>query len=294
MIAALRSTVAAGAASLRGSRWDMTGKVVVITGAGGGIGRALAEEAARRGARLAISDIDEPGLAETGRLARAAGADEVRTDRVDVTEQAHVAEWAHRVLEQFGEVHLVINNAGMTHIGSVLDSSYKDMEKIMDVDYWGVVHGTKEFLPALIASGDGHIANLSSLFALMSVPKQNSYCSAKRAVQGFTESLGMEMDAAGHPVTVTSVHPGGIKTAVARSATWAEGTDGSESVKGFDTLLARHSPEMAAKAILDGVEKGRRRLLIGSEAHFMDLVTRVAPMRYQSAVTKFSSRFGIS
>lgn len=271
----------------------MTGKVVVITGAGGGIGRALAVEAACRGARLAVSDIDESGLAETGRLVRDAGA-EVRTDRVDVAEQAHVAEWAHHVLEQFGEVHLVINNAGMTHIGSVLNSSYKDMEKVMDVDYWGVVHGSKEFLPALIASGDGHLANVSSLFALMSVPNQNSYCSAKRAVQGFTESLGMEMDLAGHPVTVTSVHPGGIKTSVARSATWADGTDCSESVTGFDTVLARHDPELAAKVILDGVEKGKRRVLVGSEAHFMDTVTRIAPMRYQAAVTKFSGRFGIS
>ena len=207
----------------RRPRWEMADKVVVITGAGSGIGRELAREAARRGARLAVTDIDVDGLAHTVALARADGATEVHSERLDVTEQGAVAEYAGRVAEYFGAVHLVINNAGIAFTGRVEESAYKDIARVMDVDYWGVVHGTKEFLPHLIASGDGHLVNISSIFAFLSVPTQNSYNAAKAAVQQFTESLRMEMLAAGHPVDVTCVHPGGIRTAVARNAGAAEG-----------------------------------------------------------------------
>ena len=151
----------------------------------------------------------------------------------------------------------------------------------MDVDYWGVVHGTKEFLPHLIASGDGHLVNISSIFAFLSVPTQNAYNAAKAAVQQFTESLRMEMLAAGHPVDVTCVHPGGIKTAVARSAGAAEGLDSADFATIFDTKFARTEASTAARVILDGVERRRPRVLVGVDAHVLDALVRLFPAGYQ-------------
>ena len=282
-----------GGVVARRPRWRMDGKVVVVTGAGSGIGRELAREAARRGARLALSDIDADGLAETVRLARAHGATDVRSDRLDVAEQAAVAEYAGRVAEHFGVVNLVVNNAGIAFTGSVEQSSYKDIARIMDVDYWGVVHGTKEFLPHLIASGDGHLVNVSSIFAFLSVPTQNAYNAAKAAVQQFTESLRMEMLAAGHPVDVTCVHPGGIKTAVARSAGAAEGLDSADFAAIFDSKFARTEASTAARVILDGVERRRARVLVGPDAYVLDALVRLFPAGYQKGTVAISRRFGV-
>ena len=274
-------------------RWDMAGKVVVITGAASGIGRELAREAARRGARLALSDVDADGLAETATLATADGAPEVRTDRVDVTEQGAVAEYAEQIAQHFGVVHLVVNNAGIAFTGSVEQSAYKDIARVMDVDYWGVVHGTKEFLPHLIASGDGHLANISSIFAFTSVPTQNAYNAAKAAVQQFTESLRMEVLAARHPVDVTCVHPGGIKTSVARNAGAAEGLDQAGIAKAFDTHLARTEASTAARVILDGIEKRSARVLVGIDAYALDAVVRLFPAGYQRGAVLLARRTGL-
>ena len=277
----------------RRPRWRMDGKVVVVTGAGSGIGRELARGAARRGARLALSDIDADGLARTVELARGDGATDVHSQRLDVTEQAMVAEYAGAVAEHFGVVHLVVNNAGIAFTGAVEQSGYKDIARVMDVDYWGVVHGTKEFLPHLIASGDGHLVNISSIFAFLSVPTQNAYNAAKAAVQQFTESLRMEMMAAGHPVDVTCVHPGGIKTAVARSAGAAEGLDSANFAAIFDAKFARTEASTAARVILDGVERRRPRVLVGADAHVLDVLVRLFPAGYQKGTVAMSRRFGV-
>lgn len=274
-------------------RWDMRAKVVVITGAGSGIGRELAVEAARRGARLAVSDIDMAGLAETGRRAVSAGALEVATARLDVTEEALVARYASEVAGRFGVVHLVVNNAGIAFTGAVEQSEYKDIARVMDVDYWGVVHGTKEFLPHLIASGDGHLVNVSSIFAFVSIPTQNAYNAAKAAVQGFTESLRMEMLAAGHRVDVTCVHPGGIRTAVARNAATAEGLDQAGIAEAFDRHLARMDPAEAARVILDGVERRRPRVLVGPDAYLLDGLVRMFPAGYQKGAVMVAKRAGL-
>ena len=277
----------------RRSRWQMEGKVVVVTGAGSGIGRELAREAARRGARLALSDIDVDGLATTVALARGDGATDVHSQRLDVTEQAMVAEYAGAVAELFGQVNLVINNAGIAFTGRVEESAYNDIARVMDVDYWGVVHGTKEFLPHLIESGDGHLANLSSVFAFLSVPTQNSYNAAKAAVQQFTESLRMEMLAAGHPVDVSCIHPGGIKTAVARNATAAEGLDSADFATVFDEKFARTEASTAARVILDGIERRRARILVGPDAYVIDAFVRLFPSGYQRGTVAMSRRFGV-
>lgn len=265
-------------------------KVCVITGAGSGIGRALAVNLARRGAKLALSDIDVDGLAETVRRCEQLGA-EVKSDRLNVVEREAVILYADAVKAHFGTVHQVYNNAGIAHHGEVVRSEYKDFERVMDVDFWGVVNGTKAFLPMIIESGDGHIVNVSSLFGLIAIPGQSAYNAAKFAVRGFTESLRQEMLVARHPVKVTCVHPGGIKTAVARNATYAEGIDAKSAASMFDRKLAIHTPEMAAQTIVEGVRKGQGRVLIGWEAKLLDLFVRVTASGYQRIAANVERRF---
>ncbi|MFE3325696.1 SDR family NAD(P)-dependent oxidoreductase [Streptomyces sp. NPDC059176] len=252
------------------------GKVAVVTGAGSGIGRALAVHLAGLGARLALSDLDTEGVEATALLCEAAGA-EVLTDTLDVTERATVLRYAGDVRAHFGRVHQVYNNAGIAHYGEVARESFKDLERVLDVNFWGVVNMTKAFLPHLIESGDGHVVNVSSLFGLVTFPGQSAYNASKFAVRGFTECLRQEMLLARHPVQVSCVFPGGIKTAVARNATAAEGLDAAGIARAFDRRLALHSPEMAARTIVEGVRKRRARILVGAEAKALDRLGRLAP-----------------
>src|SRR5262249_12060353 len=174
------------------------GKVAAVTGAGSGIGRALAVELARSGARLAISDRDADGLARTEELIGEIGA-QVRADRIDVTERQAFLAYADTVKAHFGTVNQIYNIAGVAFLGDIEVSPFKDIERVMDIDYWGVINGTKAFLPHLIESGDGHVVNMSSMYGLFGTPGQAAYNSAKFAVRGFTESLRQEMALAGHP-----------------------------------------------------------------------------------------------
>jgi NADP-dependent 3-hydroxy acid dehydrogenase YdfG len=256
------------------------GKVAVVTGAGSGIGQALAVELGRSGASVAISDVDTDGLSVTEQLLKAIGAP-VKTDRLDVTEREAFALYADGVKEHFGKVNQIYNNAGIAHSGDVEVMHFKDIERVMDVDFWGVVNGTKVFLPHLIASGDGHVVNISSVFGLFSVPGQAAYNSAKFAVRGFTEALRQEMILAKHPVKVTTVHPGGIKTAIARNSTVAEGLDQAAMAQAFDKKLARTTPERAAQIILDAVRKNRARVLVGADAKILDAIVRITGSGYQ-------------
>ncbi|WP_420881746.1 SDR family NAD(P)-dependent oxidoreductase [Rhodococcus sp. (in: high G+C Gram-positive bacteria)] len=268
---------------------EFAGKVCVITGAGSGIGRALALNLAGQGAKLALSDMDSVGLAETVRQVEALGAD-VKSDHLDVTQREAVLSYADAVVAHFGKVNQVYNNAGIAFHGEVERSEFKDIERIMDVDFWGVVNGTKAFLPHIIASGDGHIVNVSSLFGLLSIPGQSAYNAAKFAVRGFTESLRQEMLIAKHPVKVTCVHPGGIKTAIARNATMPDGDDQVTFAQFFDKRLARTTPEDAAKSIANGVRKGKPRVLIGADAKFLDAWVRIVGPSYQRVVAIVTSR----
>lgn len=256
------------------------GKVVAVTGAGSGIGQALAVELGRSGAKLAISDVDTEGLAHTEERLQAIGAP-VKADRIDVTEREAVLAYADTVNDHFGTVNQIYNNAGIAFTGDIEVSQFKDLERVMDVDFWGVVNGTKAFLPHLIASGDGHVINVSSVFGLLSIPGQAAYNAAKFAVRGFTEALRQEMALSGHPVKVTTVHPGGIKTAIARNATAAEGLDAGELAALFDKRLASTSPQKAARIILAGVAKNRARVLVGTDAKVLDLAVRITGPGYQ-------------
>ncbi|HEX3221328.1 MAG TPA: SDR family oxidoreductase [Nocardioides sp.] len=266
-------------------------KVVVITGAASGIGRALAVDVARRGALVAISDVDESGLAETVDLVKAAGAREVHADRLDVADRAAFTAYAAAVAEHFGRVNVVVNNAGVALVGDVEDLDYPDMDWIIDINFWGVVHGTKELLPHLISSGDGHVVNLSSLFGLLSIPGQSMYNAAKYAVRGFSEALREEMLLAGHPVGVTVVHPGGIKTAIARSSRTSSREDRDENARLFDERLAKMEPEEAARIIVEkGILGGKARLLVGLDAHALHHFARLTGSRYQDVVAAVAKR----
>jgi NADP-dependent 3-hydroxy acid dehydrogenase YdfG len=257
------------------------GKVAVVTGAGSGIGQALAVELARSGASLAISDVDTEGLAQTEQQLKAIGAP-VKVDRLDVTEREAFLAYADAVNEHFGKVNQIYNNAGITYISTIEFSRFKDIEQVMDVDFWGVVNGTKAFLPHLIASGDGHIVNISSVLGLMALPGQPAYISAKFAVRGFTEALRREMVVAGYPVGVTVVHPGGIRTSFGTNAVIAEGMglDQDQVLENFDQQVAKTTPEQAARAILAAVGKNKARVLIGSDAKAADLMVRLVGARY--------------
>ena len=265
-------------------------KVVAITGAGSGLGRELALLAARRGALVAVSDWNEAGLAESVDLLKAAGARELRSDRVDVADRGAVAEWSAAVAAQFGRVDMVVNNAGVTVTGDFTEMSYEDFDWIVGVNLMGVVHGTKEFLPHLIASGDGHLVNISSLFGLISMPGQTAYNATKYAVRGFTEALREEMLVHGHPVTVTCVHPGGIKTGISRNGRKTRSQDAAAVDTLFEDRLARMGPDKAARIILKGALSGRSRLLVGADAHLLHHAAKLTGSRYQDLVAKVAAR----
>ena len=266
-------------------------KVAAITGAAAGIGRALALALGRRNCHLALSDVDEEGLKETVDQVSGVGV-RVTAERVDVANREAVYAWADRVADDHGKVHLIFNNAGVALGSTVEKMSYGDFEWLMDVNFWGVVHGTKAFLPHLKASGDGHIVNISSVFGLAGIPSQSAYNSAKFAVRGFTESLRQELDMLGYGVSATCVHPGGIKTGIARSARM----DSSISDLGISDIDTREkfektfitSAEKAADAILDGVQRNQRRVLVGPDARVFDWVVRLLPATYQRIAVGYS------
>jgi NAD(P)-dependent dehydrogenase (short-subunit alcohol dehydrogenase family) len=268
---------------------DIRGKVAVITGAGSGIGQALAYDLARRGARLAVSDIDATGLAETTKQLRVIGAP-VHAAQLDVTDRAAVLSYADEVVAEYGTVNIVINNAGIAFTGDIEQMSFEQIERVMDVDFWGVVNGTKAFLPHLIASGDGHVVNISSLFGLLAVPGQSAYNAAKFAVRGFTEALRQEMMVNGHPVQVTCVHPGGIKTAIARNAGAVDGQDAKALADFFDHKLAKTSAASAARSIRRAVIGNRPRAVVGWDAKILDAVVRLTGPGYQRLVSLVVSR----
>jgi butyryl-CoA dehydrogenase len=268
-------------------------RVAAITGAGSGIGRALAQELARRGARLALSDIDEVGLAETVVLCEGHGV-KVTSQRVDVADRAAVFAWADQVVDDHGKVNLIFNNAGVALGATIEAMSYEDFEWLMNINFWGVVHGTKAFLPHLTASGEGHVINLSSVFGLISVPSQSAYNAAKFAVRGFTDALRIELDIANSGVSSTTIHPGGIKTNIARNARMdasvVELAGGVDRARHQFDKLAMTSPEKAASQILAAVESNKRRALIGPDAKVIDLISRLPAGLYQRVLARGAQR----
>lgn len=268
------------------------GKVAAITGAASGMGRALAEEMARRGCHVALSDIDEAGLTETALRAKRRGV-EVTTATVDVADRAAVEAWADRVVTDHGRVNLIFNNAGVALAATVADTTAEDLAWLMDIDYWGVVHGTQAFLPHLKATGDGHVVNTSSIFGLLGIPTLSAYCSAKFAVRGFTEALRIELDLERCGVSATSVHPGGVKTEIVRRARTAGvdalGRDPEQARRDVERLFIT-SPESAARQIVRAVQLDRRRALIGPDAVVVELLAKLPAGLTQRLVGRAAAR----
>jgi NAD(P)-dependent dehydrogenase (short-subunit alcohol dehydrogenase family) len=258
---------------------SFTDKVAVVTGAGSGIGAALAARLGAAGASLALCDVDEAGLASTATSARQAGA-RVYEATVDVADRADVQAFAKDVRAEFGVVHQVYNNAGIGHIGPVTDVDYDDIRRVMDVNFWGVVHGTKEFLPHLIESGDGHVVNISSVFGIVAAPWLSGYDAAKFAVRGFTEALRGELLATRQPVRVTCVHPGGVRTSFVEHADAAPGED-LAAVQRYFRRITVTTADGAARAILRGVRLNRARVLVGPDARVADAAQRIFGSQYE-------------
>ncbi|WP_301153710.1 SDR family NAD(P)-dependent oxidoreductase [Metapseudomonas otitidis] len=265
-------------------------KVAAITGAGSGIGRALAYALARQGCHLALSDVNVEGLAETAEQARKLGVTVTHTP-VNVADREAMHAWADQVVLDHGRVNLIFNNAGVAHAGTVEGSDYAEYEWIMNINFWGVMHGTKAFLPHIKATGEGHVVNVSSVFGLFAQPGMSAYNATKFAVRGFTEALRQELDMEGCGVSASCVHPGGIKTNIAKTARMnaslarVTGQEADQARKQFNDQLLRTTPDKAASVILRGVLRDSRRILIGADAWALDGMQRLLPTLYQRLVT---------
>ncbi|WP_442767889.1 SDR family NAD(P)-dependent oxidoreductase [Acinetobacter bohemicus] len=272
-------------------------KVAAITGAGSGIGQQLAVLLAKQGCHLSLSDVNAEGLAQTVELLEKSNV-RVTTQKLDVADRDAMKLWAADTVQNHGSVNMIFNNAGVALGSTVEGASYEELEWIVNINFWGVVYGTKEFLPLIKKSGEGHIINISSLFGLTAQPTQSAYNATKFAVRGFTESLRQELDIENCGVSALCVHPGGIRTNIANAAKMndslrALGMNPEKSAKTFNKLL-RCPPEEAARQILDAVQKDKRRLLIGNDAKTLDLIQRVLPTGYQKVTamaTTWSKRF---
>ena len=269
-------------------------RICVVTGAGSGIGRALALQLHERGAKLALADIQADNLAETAELIRDLGG-KAFTKTLDVADQEAVFAFADQVKNEFDSVHLVVNNAGVgLGSGPLWDTEIEDFKWLMNINFYGVLYGSKAFLPILKEQDWGHIVNISSLFGLVGVPDQTAYNASKFAVRGLTEALRHELKREESTVSCTSVHPGGIDTNITVNARVVNSELNAqeikaaheEAVKNFKKL-ARTTPESAATQILKAVEKDKMRLLIGMDAKLLDLIQRFLPTRYANVMAYF-------
>lgn len=262
---------------------NVAGRVAVITGAAGGIGRGISLALARRGCHLALADTNEEGLAETARLAGNA----IRVTRylLDVTDREAVAAFPERVIADHGSAHLLFNNAGVAIGGTFEEVAEEDFDWLMEVNFFGLVRMTRAFLPRLKAAGEGRIVNLSSIFGIVAPPGQSAYSASKFAVRAFSESLRNELAAENSPVGVTVVHPGGIATSIAKNArpprlATPERLRQAEADKVRFQAFLKMPPERAGEIIVAGVERGRPRVLCGNDAKIMALIERIAPTSY--------------
>ena len=259
--------------------------VAVVTGAGSGMGRCLAQQLAGMGASLAFSDVDEKGLAETEALLGSPKG-KVTKHIVNVADEARMKAFAEEVAAQHGRATVLFNNAGVAVLGKFEELSLEDIRWLTDINYWGVIYGVFYFMPLLKKERRAHIVNTSSVFGLVGVAGQTAYCASKFAVRGFSESLRNELD--GTNIFVTSVHPGGIKTAIAKRAKLGSRANASlypESVSRFERV-AITSPEEAAARILKGVEKYEPRILIGRDCRQADILQRLLPTGYWKQIAK--------
>ena len=264
---------------------EIEGAVAVITGAASGIGRALAMDLAKMGAQLALADVNAAGLEETRALLGNATA---RAYTVDISKAPAVEAFAHVVQRDFGRAQLLINNAGVALMGTLAQVSLEDMQWLIGINFWGVVHGCKFFIPMLQQESDAHIVNLSSIFGLIGPPGQTAYAASKFAVHGFSQSLREELRATSS-IKVTSVHPAGIATPIAHSARAGSGVPPAarHEAEEYFRKVALITPEEASRIIIKGVLANKNRVLIGSDAYRIDRIQRLFPARASAIFANF-------
>lgn len=260
--------------------------IAVVTGAASGIGRALAVRLAKEGiAGIAISDLNEQGLSETAEMV---GGVPVSTHVFDVSDRAAVEKFRDDVIAKHGRATHLINNAGAGVIGRFEHLTIEDFQWLMGINFWGVVYCTKTFLPILQQQPQAHIVNVSSVFGFIAPAEQTAYCSSKFAVRGFTESLRAEMS--GTSIAVSCVHPGGIKTNIARNSRLGAGTPTEWKQQGakFFDKVAKTSPETAADVIVQGIKDRNSRILIGGDAKAISIFSRLFPKRYLGIIERIA------
>jgi short-subunit dehydrogenase len=265
------------------------GAAAAVTGAASGIGRALALELASRGCDLALADRDEAGLqtvaAEIGRDHKR----KVTTHRVDVAEPGQIADFAQAATSAHPALNILINNAGVALLGQFGEIDQAQMDWLFNINFWGVVHSTRAFLPHLARKPEAHIVNISSIFGIIAPPGQTAYCAAKFAVRGFSESLRHELQVANSPIRLSVVHPGGVATNIARNSRTGTGVSDNafraQSIDRFEAM-ARTTPAAAALRIIEGIEKNQPRILIGNDARMMDLLQRFRPATYWAPLAR--------
>ena len=259
------------------------GSAAAITGAASGIGRALAVELAARGCDIALADRDEGGLKDVAADINRAGQAKATTHRIDVADPSQISDFAAAAVGAHPRLNIVINNAGVALFGHFHEIDQSQIERLMQINFWGVVHGVRAFLPHLEKQAEPHIVNLSSVFGMIAPPGQTAYAAAKFAVRGFSESLRHEFAMNGSPVRLSVVHPGGVATNVARNAAMGSSiTDNERRVQSIDRFeqVAKTTPQEAARRIVRGIERNEKRILIGGDARFIDIVQRLMPVNY--------------
>jgi short-subunit dehydrogenase len=265
------------------------GSAAAVTGAASGIGRALALELAARGCDLALADRDEAGLQAVAAEISRASSQKVTVHRVDVAEPQQIADFAQAAISGHPGLNIVVNNAGVALLGQFSEIDQSQMDWLMNINFWGVVHSTRAFLPHLARQREAHIVNLSSIFGIVAPPGQTAYAAAKFAVRGFSESLRHELQMAASPVRLSVVHPGRVATNIVRNSRAGTGvtdnTRRAQLIERFDAA-AKTTPAAAALRIIVGIEKNQPRILIGNDARFMDLLQRFRPGTYWAVMAR--------
>ena len=273
---------------------EIRGAAAAVTGAASGIGRALALELSARGCDLALADRDEAGLqavaAEIAKTtAQKSSSQKVTVHRIDVGEPEQIAAFALSAISAHTGLNIVINNAGVALLGQFSEIDQAQMDWLMNINFWGVVHSTRALLPHLARQREAHVVNLSSIFGIVAPPGQTAYAAAKFAVRGFSEALRHELQMAASPVKLSVVHPGGVATNIVRNCRAGVGvTDNArraQSIERFDAV-AKTTPQAAALRIIAGIEKNQPRILIGNDARFMDILQRLRPGPYWSVLAR--------
>jgi short-subunit dehydrogenase len=265
------------------------GSTAAITGAANGIGRALAIELAARGCNLALADRDGAALQTVASEIATTYSQKITTHVFDVSDIKAIEAFAKDAVTAHPTLNILINNAGVALMGTFAEIDLSEMEWLININFWGVVRGTRAFLPHLSLQRQAHIVNLSSIFGIIAPPGQCSYAAAKFAVRGFSESLRHELQAANSPVKLSVVHPGGIATHIARNSRTGSGmTDNERRAKSIERFEAasKTSPQQAALRIIKGIENNEPRILIGSDARMMDLLQRFRPATYWKVLSR--------